>query len=64
MTWKQLADKIAQMTEDQKNTDVTIVDPLLSEAFPVKPAVMTEESEGFGLDENHPYLMMNNDRLA
>lgn len=64
MTWKQLAEKIAQMTVDQQNTDVTIVDPLISEAFPVKPAVMTEESEDFGLDEGHPYLMMDNDRLA
>jgi len=57
MTWKQLAQKISELSEAQQNTDVTVVESGLLEALPVVPFLKTEDSEEFGLDENHPYLM-------
>jgi hypothetical protein len=60
MTWKELEKLIKKMSEDQKNTDVTIVDMEAVEAFPVN-YLLDKQSETFGLDENHPYLAFRDD---
>lgn len=60
MTWKELAEKIAQMPEDQQSTRVRIIDPRIDEAYPVMPIICTENAEDFGLDASHPYLVVDN----
>lgn len=54
MTWKDLTNQIARMSDEQSNTDVTVV--VLGEAYPIDPALECKEAEKYGLDPNHPYL--------
>lgn len=58
MTWKELAKRISQLSEDQQNTHVTVVDPLILEAYPVASCIETIGSEDVGLDEDHPFLVI------
>ena len=62
MTWNELAQKIAQMTPEQRGTDATVVDLVSDEVFPIKDFVTKwtnpidrDRVDGI-LDENHPYL--------
>jgi len=53
-TWKQLADIINQMTDEQKNTDVTVYTPEIDKYYQVTSLGITDETDT--LDENHPFL--------
>lgn len=64
MTWKELAEKIQQLDEDQKNTDVTIatgpVDSKVTEFHPVVEFADYGEEDGV-LDSFHPVLICDID---
>jgi hypothetical protein len=57
MTYLELAKRILfEMTEEQRNCDVTLVDVEFSEAFPAILSFVEEDQENFGLDNNQPFL--------
>lgn len=58
MTYEDLAKKIADMTPEQRGSDVTIVDMETNEGFgSVNLSFVEPESdEDFGLDDNHPFI--------
>lgn len=55
MTWKELAEKIANMSEDQKRTDVTLYDHENGEFCALLNLHFTDKDED-RLDPGHPYL--------
>ena len=57
MTWAELALEIDNLTEEQKNTDVTVFVPGLDEFYATKSRVFVA-SEDDVLDTNHPYLIL------
>lgn len=54
MTWEKLAEHIANMTVEQRQTDVTILDVEENEFFRVQEIDVVEGQDI--LDPNHPYL--------
>ena len=54
MTWTELRDKINNMSEEQRNTDVTFFDSNEGEFFALCRLNFTSEDDV--LDKNHPYL--------
>ena len=54
MTYKELADHIAVMDEEQRNSDVTIYDGGEDEYYPVFGIDFSPEDDV--LDKNHPFL--------
>ena len=59
MTWNQLKNKIDMMTEEQKNTSVTVYDNEIDEFFPVIDNIMFSPEEDDVLDAHHPYLVIS-----
>lgn len=63
MTYKQLAEKIAQMNEEQLNCDISIYHPECDEFYEiansVEFAIDDDENSWAGiLDEGHPYFTL------
>lgn len=54
MTWKQLAEKIGNLTDSQKNTDVTVYLEKTDEYLAVNHYMEVAEQDV--LDSGHPYL--------
>ncbi len=64
MTWKELAEKVNEMTDEQKNTDVTVYLGEMDEFFPIecRTRVATDgfDDPGQGvLDVGHPFIVIN-----
>jgi hypothetical protein len=57
MTWKDLANHIAVMDEEQSNTDVTI--HLKGEDEYIRGSGMDFSPENDVLDKNHPFLVID-----
>jgi hypothetical protein len=57
MNWAQLAVEIANLTDEQRNTDVTIYIPGMDEFYATKERffITTEDDV---LNKNHPYLSL------
>lgn len=64
MTYRELAKKIADMTDEQKDSDVTIYFGDIDEFFPLEckiRVVNDDEDPAAGiLDNGHHYLAINN----
>lgn len=56
LTYRELRNRINQMTEEQLDCDVTIVDSGSDEFYTVD-VVSCEDTDGV-LDHNHPYLII------
>lgn len=54
MTYQQLLDYINLLSDDQKNSDVTIFDGDQGEFLPAKKLEITSENDI--LEENHPFI--------
>ena len=60
MTYKELAEWVSELNEEQKGQDVTVLLADSNEFMPVKTTgINTPDQDNFDvLDENHPYLMI------
>lgn len=56
MTWEQLAQRIQQLTQEQKQQDATVYFRPLDEYYPVNQ--LTIETESDVLDAGHPVLQV------
>lgn len=56
MTYRQLANLIAALTEEQKDANVTVLCRTQDEFFPVIGCDTQDEDDV--LDDNHPYLII------
>ena len=56
MTYRELVEKIANLTEEQKNCDVTIYADEYDEYYSAKDFLITDETDV--LDSNHPYITL------
>ena len=58
MTWAELRDKINEMTDEQKNTDLTFFDCNDNEFCAICELKFNSEDDEYGnvLDPDHPYL--------
>ena len=60
MTYRELADLINSLSEEQQNTTVTVYDPAPDEFFPAYNFITTGEAFGTDvLDEDHPVILIN-----
>jgi|694.fasta_scaffold03312_69 hypothetical protein len=59
MTWSELCQLIAEMSDEQKQMDVTIYVAENEEFFPVDSLKNCEESNEDSLDPGHPFLVIN-----
>ncbi len=56
-TWRKLATEIAQMTEEQKDTDVTVFVSGIDEYYgPLEDAVSFSAEDNDVLDVGHPHI--------
>jgi hypothetical protein len=55
MTWKELAEKINGLTEEQQGTDVTFFDTNDGEYYLIPSFLVAEEDED-RIDPGHPFL--------
>lgn len=65
LTWDQLAEYISKLSPEQRQTDVTLFDPHITEFFQLSTFIgnwadfpdseYVEEADGV-LDDNHPFL--------
>jgi len=55
MTWKELAEKINGLTEEQQGTDVTFFDTNDGEYYQILRFLVAEEGED-RIDPGHPFL--------
>ena len=59
MTWKQLVEEISLLTEEQKNTDVTVYVRGIDGFYPVVDELpIIDSATDDTLDPNHPFLMV------
>lgn len=58
ITYRQLLDTIQNMTEEQKDYNVTVFDRIGEEYFPVNKIEFTDDRACDVLDDNHPVLII------
>jgi len=56
MTWNDLKYKILDMTEEQRKTDVTFLDPNDGEYYKIMKLYFAKEEDTDVLDPGHPFL--------
>lgn len=60
MTWNEVAKKILEMTDEQRNTDATFYDPAFDEFHPIIGLEFADDTQSV-LDVGHPYLTREDD---
>jgi len=59
MTYRELREKLNNLTEDCLDTDVVLFESGIQEYYPIHNLVLTDETCDV-LDEGHPLLLSNN----
>ena len=57
MTWNELVKEILALSEDQRNTDVTVFVPGLDEFYSTKSRLFLTSDDDV-LDNDHPYISL------
>jgi hypothetical protein len=55
MTWKELAQKINDLSEEQKNTDVTFYDTNDGQFYALRSFLIADKNEDV-IDPGHPFM--------
>jgi hypothetical protein len=58
MTWKELKEHIEKMTEEQRNTDVTVYVTGVDEYYPLHGHEIDTSITDDVLDKGHPFLII------
>ena len=59
MTYKELLEKLKQLSPEQLDTDVTVLISNYDEFFPINNLLIMQDNHNHNdvLDQNHPYLI-------